>query len=144
MFLWIYLYLSFLFPLFSNLYYNRFMKLTTKKNLLNLYFYFQCFAVVLNFVFFIFSILISFAWYILGQGSYNPKNVLIKFYVETSIFILIFFAYFMLTLVSAISTKNILQNKPLTKLQKFSVVIFPIITVLLYLYLIFKLFIQYR
>lgn len=118
------------------------MKPVTKKVLLKLYFYFQCFADVLNFILFIFSIIISFAWYVLGQGSYNPTDILIKFYLETAIFVLIFLGYFILTYVATFSTKNILQNKPLTKLQKFSAIIFPIITVPLYLYLIFKLFIK--
>ena len=84
------------------------------------------------------SILLSFTWYVLGQGSHNPADVLIVFYIEISIFIFITFGYFILTPIAAISTKNILQNKPLTKLQKFSAVTFPIITVPLYLYLIFK------
>ncbi len=118
------------------------MKLSIKKKLLKLYFCFQCFAIVLNFVLFIFSIIISFALYVLGQGSYNPTEILIKFYLDMSVFVLIFFGYFILTCEAAISTKSILQNKPLTKLQKFSAVVFPIITVPLYSYLIFKFFIK--
>ena len=114
------------------------MKPLTKNVLLNVYFYFQCFAIVYNFICFIASILLSFTWYVLGQGSHNPADVLIVFYIEISIFIFITFGYFILTPIAAISTKNILQNKPLTKLQKFSAVIFPIITVPLYLFLIFK------
>ena len=118
------------------------MKPATKKVLLKLYFYFQCIAIILHFLFFIFSIIISFAFYVLGQGSYNPTNVLVLFYIESVVIATAFFIYFVITIISSISTKNILQNKPLTKLQKFSAVIFPIITVPLYSYLIFKLFIK--
>ena len=125
-----------------SLYYNRFMR--TKQFLLSLYLNIQWCFTILNLILLILVLCMIVAIYILGQGLYNPLPVLYKFIIETVMIISGTGLYAFLTYLSAISTKNIIQNKPLTKLQKFSAVIFPIITVPLYSYLIFKLFIQYR
>ena len=120
------------------------MKPTTKDVLLKIYYVFQCFAVVLNFVFFILGIIISFVTFILFN-EYQRTNIENYIFIGICIFLnCIILCIIFTSIISTISTKNILQNKPLTKPQKFSAVIFPIITVPLYLYLIFKLFIQYR
>ena len=113
------------------------MKPTTKKFLLNLYFYFQCLIAIINIYCAICELHVFFMMIMLGL-QYIPTLLLIL------LIYMVGFLYVVISPISAMATKNILQNKPLTKLQKFSAVIFPIITVPLYSYLIFKTFIQYR
>lgn len=108
------------------------------KILLNLYFVFQCVATVLNFLFFLSVIVMSYVFYALGESSIKSNLDSLNYIVFALLIIVITQVYFLLTPISAISTLKIIQHKPLTKLQKFSSVIFPIITVPLYLYLIFK------
>ena len=111
------------------------------KILLNLYFVFQCFTCVFSLFLLIFSIyfycvlVILFLLVIQGEPL-SLSNYMVL--VEALIILLFFIVYIIAILLSAISTLKIIQHKPLTKLQKFSTVIFPIITVPLYLYLIFK------
>lgn len=111
------------------------MKPVTKKVLLKLYFCFQCFVVTINIYCAILELNIALMMLILGLQYIPTLLVILSAYI-------IGFIYIATGPISVLATKNILQNKPLTKLQKFSAVIFPIITVPLYLYLIFKLFIK--
>ena len=112
---------------------NSFMK----KILLYLYFIFQCFAIAFDFKLFFLSIYMTFISFILGQGPYNLAEALIKFFAVAILIVLMIFIYLILTVLSAIGTKNMLQHKPLTKLQKFSSIIF-LISIPFLLYLIFK------
>lgn len=103
--------------------------------LLNLYFYFQCFATIINFILFV---LLSF-FFVYLYGSVAESQILLNIvtYLFLAIIILLIFQlYVIITPISAIATMKILLNKTLTKLQKFSLVSFPIITILLYLSLI--------
>ena len=118
------------------------MKPSTKKILLNLYFYFQCLVNILNLICLCLGLFIVFSWWVLAVYNY-PQTVMEKIIITivaiTIAVIMIFL--FCICILSSISTKNILQGKPLTKLKKFSVVIFPIITVPFYSCLIYLLLI---
>ncbi len=109
-----------------------------KNILLSLYFVFQCVATVLNFLLFLSVIVMLYAFYVLGASSVKNISDSISYIIFAILIILVTQIYFLLTPLSAISIFKIIQHKPLTKLQKFSTIIFPIITVPLYLYLIFK------
>ena len=118
------------------------MKPLTKNVLLNVYYVFQWLHTILLIVGYIICRNIPIMLYIVLH-DYPPtviEEIVICCILLTIIAVLLMFL--IISIASTISTKNILQNKPLTKLQKFSAVIFPIITVPLYLYLIFKLFIK--
>ena len=117
------------------------MKPSTKKILLNLYFYFQCLVNILNFICLLWGLFMVFILWGLSH-DYPPtmmEEIIITTVAITIAVIMIFL--FCICILSSISTKNILQGKPLTKLKKFSVVIFPIITVPFYSCLIYLLLI---
>ena len=75
--------------------------------------------------------------FVLGQGMHNETKVLIEFFSIAFLIILAFFMYLLFTFISTIATKRIIQQKPLTRIQKFSTVIFPLITIPLYSFFIF-------
>ncbi|MBQ3819402.1 hypothetical protein II810_03040, partial [bacterium] len=52
--------------------------------------------------------------------------------------------YFVLTIISAIAINKIRQHKVINIIEKFSIIIFPIIAIPLYSFLFYKEFIQYN
>lgn len=120
------------------------MKPTTKDVLLKIYYVFQWLHTILLIVGYIICRNIPIMLYGVLH-DYPPtviEEIVICFILLSIIVVLLLLL--IIAIISTISTKNILHNKSLTKLQKFSAVTFPIITIPFYLYLIFKLFIQYR
>ena len=103
--------------------------------LLNIYFCFQCFATIINFILFV---LLSF-FFIYFYGLIAEAQILLNIivYIILAILILIIFQlYVIITPISAITTQKKLSNKTLTKLQKVSFISFPIVTIPLYICII--------
>lgn len=112
------------------------MNLLQKKNILYIYFSFQCFACILNFILLTGCIIFCFVITILGSETPQPAKIYIPFYLIIFFIISVFLAYFILTIFSTIATKIFIQNKPLTKLQKICSIAFILITLPLYLFII--------
>lgn len=102
------------------------------------YFAFQCVATILNFLFFVSVIIMSAVFYGLGAESMRTFSDSFLFILIAGILIVCCQLYVIITPVSAIATKRILDGKPLTFFQKISGIIFPIITIPLYILVILK------
>ncbi len=117
------------------------MNKSLKKYLLTVYFCFQCIATVVNFLIFIYLIIISATLYGLGASNITTPAAALPFITIAGLVIILAQLYVIITPISASATIRIHCSKPLTKLQKFSAITFPVITIPLYSYLIFKIFI---
>lgn len=112
------------------------MKSIAKNIFINLYFIFQCIATVINFIIFIFVIISSFMIYGLGGENRTTITDQLIFFTIAGVIIILAQILVILTPISAISTIKIKQKKILTKLQKFSTIIFPVIIIPLYITII--------
>ena len=104
------------------------------------YFVFQSFVAIINCVLFIMLAKVPLYLFILFL---EYKRMIWEHIIFWSIIILVALAligYLIINFLSLRATKNLIKLQPLTKLQKISSVIFPIITVPLYSFFIYKLF----
>lgn len=116
------------------------MSFLSLKNILILYFVFQSFVAIINCVLFIMLAKVPLYLFILFL---EYKRMIWEHIIFWSIIILVALAligYLIINFLSLRATKNLIKLQPLTKLQKISSVIFPIITVPLYSFFIYKLF----
>lgn len=104
------------------------------------YFFIQFLAIIINSIIFLGLLVLCFIINALMHDMPRTFNDMLQFYLWSSFIIILYIAYFACTLIATIATKNKIDNKPLTKFQKICVVIFPIITVPLYLYILIKVF----
>jgi len=105
----------------------KFMKLINTKSLLFIYFLFQCFMTLVNL--WLFAV-ISFLCITLDI------HLLLK-YTLTIILGIIFQIYFLVTLISTITTWKYINHREITLLEKLSKTAFPIITICVYSIIIF-------
>jgi len=115
------------------------MKIFDKKLFLHVYFLLQCPTVVINFFVFIISIILT---GIIIIFSYNIINAgIFKFLLYCTlaiICILMFFTYFLITIISVKATFKLCYNKPITNIEKICTKIYAIITIPIYAILIYK------
>ena len=104
------------------------MKISLPVKLLNLYYLFQNFIAVTNYLL-IFGF-IFFTYFAFSLGSPTENDFVHYILLDISLFSAIIF-YFVITIISIKATKNFMQNIPLTKIQKFSAILFPVVAILL-------------
>lgn len=115
------------------------MKFFDKKLFLHIYFLLQCPTVIINFFAFIISVLLT---GIIITFSYDTINTeifkLLLYCILALICILMFFTYFLITIISVIATFKLCYNKSITNIEKICVRIYAIITIPIYAILIYK------
>lgn len=105
------------------------MKQLSKK-LLNVYLFILYFIVLINIIlFFSFSYLILMLIIMLFSYEFTFVSCLFLLLLLLGVLYLISMFY------AIIATKKVIQEKPLSKFEKFSSILFPIITIIAYIYL---------
>ena len=119
--------------------YNCDMKgsISYKRILQYIFFIFLCIVNFSNFIIVAYEIPLFFAIFILCLPHLPSFITVLSFYTFG-------FLYLLSGIVAIIASKKLLDNKPLSKLQKFCLILFPIITIPLYFFIIYKSFIQYH
>ncbi len=104
---------------------------TTKKILLFIYQYFQWIITSLNILFFVLFVktYILLLLYIMGN---------IWVFIMAVLLLLMATIYLVFSIVATITTQDIIDGKPLRRIQKFSEIVFLAITIPLYIFIIFN------
>ena len=110
-----------------------------KKFLFGIYFLIQCPTLLVNFLIFILSIIYIGLKIFLGLSSIDTENLSVIIYsIYVIVFISTYFIYFLITVISVFSTYKLYKNKTLNKIEKISIISYAIITIPLYIVLIYK------
>lgn len=107
------------------------MKISLPVEFLNIYYLFQNFVVAINYLLIFGFVFFTFFLFLLGSLTQEEFVRFVLF--DILIFTAIIF-YFIITVISIKATNNLRQNLPLTKIQKFSSIVFPIVAIPLFVF----------
>ena len=115
------------------------MKKEIQTKFLNIFYYLQWIVTIVSFALIIAFIFVSYLIFILGVST-SIDGISLFLAVDMLIFDLLA-AFFIISVVSISATDNLRNNKPLTKIQKFSLITHPFIVCI---YISVVLFIKYN
>ena len=115
------------------------MKFWSSKKFLNRYFVFQCVAIVISFLCIFLAAIISLAiWTLCGESMYIANDYSFAI-ICTSVIMTASIIYFISTIIAAIATNKLRKDININLFEKGIEIIFIIITIPLYILLIWSL-----